>query len=174
MKLSSLKRKLKTEKGFSLGEALVAILILLMATSIVAGGVPLAANAYHKIVDTSNAEVLLSTSMMNLRSNISVAGPESIETSGSAISYLDTSSWYRYEIKSVEGDGIKVTVKSGNVSATTPLVAIQDSMDGLYVYFDGVDYDNSNGIVTFNDMAVYKGPDAITSPSAFSIRVVAH
>ena len=57
---------IKDEYGFSLAETLMAVLILLMVTSVVATGIPAAANAYFKAVDASHAQVLLSTTMISL------------------------------------------------------------------------------------------------------------
>ena len=49
------------------------ILILLMVTSIVAAGIPVAATAYSKVVMASNAQLLLSTTMTNLRDELATA-----------------------------------------------------------------------------------------------------
>ena len=66
-------RKLNQKAGFTLAETLVTILILLMVSSIVAGGIPAATNAYYKAVDGANAQVLLSTAATALRDELGTA-----------------------------------------------------------------------------------------------------
>ena len=60
-------RKHHAIHGFTLAETLLAVLILLMVSSIVAAGIPSARRAYEKVVLASNAEVLLSTTITTLR-----------------------------------------------------------------------------------------------------------
>ena len=43
-------RKLRSNDAFTLAETLLAILILLMVSAIVAAGIPVAKNAYEKVV----------------------------------------------------------------------------------------------------------------------------
>lgn len=59
--------------GFTLVELLVTIAIMLLATMIVAAGVPAAHRAYVAAVDSSNAQLLLSTTTERLRDELSVA-----------------------------------------------------------------------------------------------------
>ena len=66
-------RKLKNKSGVSLAEMLITILILLMVSSVVAGGVPVAVRAYQNAVDAANAYSLLSTTVNALRSEFSTA-----------------------------------------------------------------------------------------------------
>ena len=54
------------QKGFTLSETLFAMLILLMVTSIVATGIPIAGRALKNAVDASHGQVLLSTTMTAL------------------------------------------------------------------------------------------------------------
>ncbi len=63
--------KIKDKKGFTLAEVLVALLIVLIATSIIARGLPVAVMAVQKTVDKSHAQVLLSTSITVLRDELS-------------------------------------------------------------------------------------------------------
>ena len=58
-----LKKLKRGRAGFSFAETLIAILILLLVSSIVAAALPSASNVYVKSVDTANAQVLLSTVM---------------------------------------------------------------------------------------------------------------
>ena len=68
-----LKRKLKSQKGFSLTEVLAAVLILSMVSSVVAGGIPVARDAYEKVTLSANAQVMLSTAITALRNELSTA-----------------------------------------------------------------------------------------------------
>ena len=77
------KRKLNNKKGFTIAEMLVAILILLMVSSIVATGIPVAREAYEKVVLTSNAEILMSTAISALRNELGTA--KDIEADGKAV-----------------------------------------------------------------------------------------
>lgn len=66
-------RKLKEKRGFTLGETLVAVLILLMVVGVIGGAIPAAGKAYVKVVDGANAQILLSTAMTVLRDELSTA-----------------------------------------------------------------------------------------------------
>ena len=63
-------QKLNSQDAFTLAETLITVLILLMVSAVVAGGIPAAANAYRKAVDAANAHVLLSTTVNALRSEL--------------------------------------------------------------------------------------------------------
>ena len=80
-------RKLNQKAGFTLAETLVTILILLMVSSIVAGGIPAATNAYYKAVDGANAQVLLSTAATALRDELGTA--RDITVSGTGLTYYN-------------------------------------------------------------------------------------
>lgn len=63
----------KNRGGFTLAETLIAVLILLMVTGIVAAGIPAASEALTKAVDASHGQVLLSTTMTALRDELATA-----------------------------------------------------------------------------------------------------
>ena len=69
----SMIHKIREKAGFSIAELLVAILILSMVSTVVAGGIPVARDAYNKITVSANAQVLLSTAIYSLRSELSTA-----------------------------------------------------------------------------------------------------
>ena len=77
--------RLKSRRGFTIGEVLVSVLILMMVFSIVAAGIPAAANAYYKVVDAANAQMLLSTTLTRLRTELSTA--TQVKCSGTTIEY---------------------------------------------------------------------------------------
>ncbi|MBQ6479682.1 MAG: hypothetical protein IJI45_01060 [Anaerolineaceae bacterium] len=65
--------KLNNEDGFTLAETLMTVLIMLLVSSVIAAGIPAAAKAYRKAVDAANAQVLLSTAVNAIRSELSTA-----------------------------------------------------------------------------------------------------
>lgn len=65
--------KLKSRAGFTLAETLLAVLILLLVSGIVATGVPVAKNVYEKTVVAANAQVLLSTTITALKDELGTA-----------------------------------------------------------------------------------------------------
>ena len=66
-------RKKRNTAGFSLAETLMAVLILLLASAIVAAGMPMARQAYESAVDAANAQILESTAITVLRDELSTA-----------------------------------------------------------------------------------------------------
>jgi len=69
----SVRQRLNNQSGFTLAETLLAVLILLLVSSIVATGVPVARNAYEKVVVAANAQLLLSTTATALRDELGSA-----------------------------------------------------------------------------------------------------
>lgn len=63
--------------GFTLVEMLVTILILTLTSTLLAMGIPVAADTYQKTVKTANAQVALSTTITVLKSELGMA--QSIE-----------------------------------------------------------------------------------------------
>ncbi|MDO4803707.1 MAG: type II secretion system protein [Lachnospiraceae bacterium] len=82
-----MRQKLHNKSGFTIAETLAAVLIMLMAASIVASGVPVAKNAYEKVVLASNAEVLLSTTISALRNELGTAKDVKTELDSTVITY---------------------------------------------------------------------------------------
>ncbi len=103
---SMLKKLKKCQAGFSLAETLIAILILMMVSAIVAGVMPAASNVYTKTVDAANAQVLLSTSMNMLRGELGPAQEIEATPAGS------TSIVYKYIYTTLVEDSMTHTVAS--------------------------------------------------------------
>ena len=70
--------------GFSLGETLVAVAILVIIT---AASLPAAVHVYRNAVDAANAQVLLSTTVNALRDELSTAWDVKTDSAAQAISY---------------------------------------------------------------------------------------
>ncbi len=100
--------RLRSRRGFTLGELLVTLLIIAMVTGVVAAGVPAAARAYTNAMDSANAQMLLSTTMTLLRDELSTAVIKSAaDVTTSSISYTDA---YGNRARLYVGEG---TVSSG-------------------------------------------------------------
>lgn len=70
--------RMRSQAGLSLVELLAALLIASLVSIIMATGIPTAIRAYQRVVDSSNALLLLSTTTNRLRSELSVADPASL------------------------------------------------------------------------------------------------
>ncbi len=173
----------KNKNGFTLAETLMAMLILLMVSGIIAAGIPVAKDAYTKVVRVSNAEVLLSTTVSTLRNELgtatSVERPDPTEEDGVttyAVTYFNGTrrSSARIYFKNGDevwlqryyGDNIDPSVKE---SEPEKLMSSTVSTKDMIVTCDSVSY--SNGIITFNNVAVKAGSDTLTSRTV-SIRVI--
>ena len=174
----------KDRRGFTLAETLIAILILLMVASIVAGGIPAASNTLHKAVDVSHAQVLLSTTMTSLRDELSTARGISFSDGGQTITYVD-SLGAQAELKVVSiGDGEETPgiylsknaspdgSEGEDTSFSRQLVSQEAATQGLYTKFDTASY--SNGIVKIEGLRVYSGDNVLTDLGelTFEIEVI--
>ena len=154
-------RKLKERAGFTLAEMLLAILILLMVSSIVATGIPAARNAYEKVVLGSNAQILLSTTVATLRDELGTAWDvKADETSGDLLYFsADTGAVSRLFIKDKtimlqEFAGMEDIDRDMSTGTARPLVSEAAATSDLYAIYDNVSYDGDSGIVTFSGLKV--------------------
>ena len=136
MILKQIKSKLKNQNGMSFTELLATLLILLMVTSIVAGGIPAAIRAYKKVVDTANAQILMSTTTNALRNELGHANK--IETSGTTINYSKNGLVYKI---SQGDDGIKIEIKNPYQDLSTEYLLVSEAVSknqGLNVSYESV------------------------------------
>lgn len=169
-----IKRRTRSRAGFTLAETMLAVLILLMVASIVAAGIPVARNAYEKVILGSNAQVLLSTAVNALRDEVGTARETAIETIGgkSCLTYLsgDTLAKSRLYIspdsKSKNTIWLQeyVSVTGFNESADSvgtghPLVSEAAATRDLNVYYDSVRIEGD--VVRFVNLRVCHGSAAL-------------
>lgn len=195
-KLIVIRKRLRNRQAFTLAEALVAIIILLLVTSIVAAGIPAAMRAYEKTVLASNAEVLLSTTMTTLRNELDTAKDVKAAADGSEISFFNSSmgsistiskssgnpSDIMYQRCSADGvvltdeeiekmpDAVKVNYRPVKLMSD----AVSDKKNQLHVTYTKVNYDEKKGVVTFTGLKVTKdnGDDTPAKrEGTFSVRV---
>ncbi len=115
--MNSLIRRFLNKSGFTLAETLMAILILLLVSSVIAAGIPAAVSAYTKAVDAASAQTLLSTTVNALRNELSAAW--SVEPKNNTVYYYKTST------------GAKTKLYNGADDSDTPTILVQD-----YVSYD--------------------------------------
>lgn len=179
--------KIKNQAAFTLGEALVAVIILLLATSIVVAGIPAAIRAYDNVIVASNAEVLLSTTVSALRNELSTA--RDISASGTDISYYNQSTKTRSKIyiggASSGPQDIMYQRYASTETSNDPRLVSKEASDlnmELHVSYKSVTY--SNGLVKFTGLAVTRKdgnatPASIKKPNGESggeltIRVISY
>ena len=167
-KKNALRRKLKSKVGFTLTELLLATLILLMVSSVVAAGVPTAANAYFKVIDAANAQILLSTTVTRLKSEFSLAS----YISGGGISIVYNANGIQKTISRNNEKGIMVQVEDGEAQQLVPK-AISNSLrsKNMVSSYGGITY--ANGIFTVSGLVITKDGKTLAGPVNLTIRTVA-
>ncbi len=143
----------QSNRGFTLAETLLAVLILLLVSGIVAAGIPAVKNAYEKVVLASNAEVLLSTTITTLRNELGMA--RGIETpDDNSVTYYHSDRGSESKIyKAAEEPGVIMFQRyQNNDYQPVQLISDKTATADLYVTYDSVEY--SSGIVKFSGLSV--------------------
>ena len=91
-------QKLKSRAGLTLAETLLTVVILLLASGIVATGMPAAVSAYRNAIDAANAQVLLSAAVNALRGELSTARDVKVSDDKKTIIYTDAETGSRMKI----------------------------------------------------------------------------
>ena len=175
---NKIKEKMNNRRGFSFVEMLMAVLILLMASAIVAGGIPVAINAYMKIVESANAQLLLSTTLTRLRDELSTATDVTVSSDSKTITFTENAGSESKIYFVTSSDGIpRIYLQEYNditeeseVKYEHPIVSNAASNKNLYAYYDSVEY--NNGVLTFHDLTVKKSSEELATAGLFKIRVL--
>ncbi len=186
MKRKPILKGRRGRQGFSLAEALVAVLILLMVSAIVAAGMPMAREVYEKTVDAANAHTLLSTTATMLRSELSqsryVSGGD-----GAPLVYRSGRTGMTTTLSRPEsGDGVTAPYSRGpfltydingdgdiGENEKWYLVTTQATTKRLITDFTEITY--SDGIYTVSGLCVTReGTGTIAELSTLEIRTVNH
>ncbi len=176
------KRKLKNRTGFSLGEMLVTVIILLLASTIVATGVPAAKKAYEKVVVGANARALLSTTIATLRDELTTA--RDVKVDGTTITYYNADNGAESKIyKDLEDNvimleeytdrsplpGVDANAKLHEVDPRA-LVSSKAVTDGLSVVYTSVTSDGET--IKFAKLSVCWGDKELASVDNLTIRFI--
>lgn len=161
----TIKNKLKGKSGFTLAETLLAVLIMLLVSTIVANGIPVARNVYNNVIVGANAQMLLSTAVTALRNELGTAQDVTVDTNNNTdITYYKPSIG-AYSKLSVNDEGIQLLDYVNKTDGTplsvaektgsrTPerLVTKAASNGDLIVTYDSASV--SGDIITFSKLEV--------------------
>ena len=175
---TQLLKKRRNRKGFTLAETLLAILILLIVSGIVAAGIPAAKYAYERTVLASNAEVLLSTTLSTLRNELGTARDIQLQGAGeeaTSITYFEPGRGAASRIFVEDGGEIRFQRYYGGDGPeyeAVSLISQKTATADLYVTYSSVAY--QDGIVIFKDLSVNRasGAEGLAQRATFSIRVI--
>ena len=158
--MKNMRKVHKNCTGFSLGETLVAVAILVIIT---AASLPAAVHVYRNAVDAANAQVLLSTTVNALRDELSTAWDVKADSAAKEITYKSSDIGSQSKIKLGKDDTSTDTILLEEYSkpagadwltdvygtvASRPLV----SREMRRTTRDGSSY--QNGYVTFSGLQV--------------------
>ena len=173
----SMKKKVKNKHGFTLAETLLAVLILMLVSTIVATGIPAAKNAYEKVVLASNAEALFSTAITSLRNELGTA--RNIEIDGTTITYYNETrgTFSKIYLNTTNPNTIMFqrSVSDGDMGKGSDpvwLVSKTASTGNLYVTYESIT-PLTDGIITIKKLSVNReSGGSLTEPRNLSIRVI--
>ena len=159
-------KRIRERHGFSLSETLVAILIILLVGSVIAAGMPAAEKAYFKVIESANAQMLLSTMLTEFRNEFSTAADIKTRSDHSVEKYINpitgTSSIYfitdkdtgKLSIWIKTYDELQALAEEGTtVGKERPFVSNATKTDSLYMdEMPSILY--SDGIVTVSNIKI--------------------
>ncbi len=172
-----------------MAEMLLTMLILLLASIIMATGIPAAKNAYEKVVLASNAEVLLSTTVSALRNelgtarDVKVGEPAGDEQTGTILTYRSLAR-EAYSRLLVEKDNSSHNVimlqryyddlVPAKTSEPEKLIRDKTATADLYVTYSSASYNEETHIVTIRNLSVNRksGSTGLAKRDTVSIRVL--
>lgn len=165
------KQKIKENKGSTLAELLMTVLIIALIGSILGGGLMVVQRCYRQITERSHAATLLSSTATLLADQLEYATDLSID--GDSISFLNANSKVRARISWTEAEGIILSYQGGGaeengasaseetrtVGGKTALVSEAGLTDALYTSFDSIRYErqkDGRALITIQGLGVYR------------------
>lgn len=159
-------------QGFTLTEMLVTMLILALASTLMATGIPVAIDTYHRTVNSANAQVALSTTATVLRTELGTATKvvsEKSDGSGKIFYKGSDGLWASIEKDTKYSRGLVKQYYKGSLGIdddvseltrdedaddppTEPLITDEAITSGLSVTFDSAK--QHDGYVTFEGLEV--------------------
>lgn len=154
----------RANRGFTMVETLLSLMILVIFTGIVAMGVPSAISAYTKAVDGSNAQVLLTTASSVLRDELGMAQDVDYNASTKEVQHYVTGAGHWASIdKTGSGKTARIqkhvylgTLDSLSEATGSPTSIVSDATmtDSLGITYESITYDPGQGIFTVKGLEV--------------------
>jgi prepilin-type N-terminal cleavage/methylation domain-containing protein len=188
-----LRKRIKSDRGFTMAELMLTMLILVMVAGVLTAGVSVASKAYRKVVESANAQLLYSTTLTALRTELGSAKAEITCSSDKTVTYFSTETGYTAIVCGSEGVVFKPYLQNnGNGTFSEPKDDAEKALysrplvstaaaDGLVVQYDSITYDGTKKLFTIQGLRVIRaGEDADAEPlagskdekSTFTIRAV--
>ena len=136
------KAKLRNAGGFSLPELMLTMLILVVVSGIAADGIFTVQRLYQRTVDSVNARTYLNTTILALRSRLSLASY--VNTDNTELTYNDPENGY-CKISNDATDGIRVEYLDINKASRDPrkIYPILSGTDGFLSSYATIEYDSA-------------------------------
>lgn len=180
--------KIRNNKGFTLTETLLTVILVVLMSGAVAAGVSTVSRVIHKIQNKANAEVLLSTTLTLLSDDLQ--NTESVESTDGTVQYLKirengSSAWISIDNSTSDLDSENAGIRKNYYTMTmdsnsgipvyqeglsTPYVTEQAKTDALFTTIGSITY--SNHVLTVHDLEV-KNKDGVTQEKLDSFSVAA-
>lgn len=158
------RRNLK--KGFTLVETLVTVIILLILTAVATRVISTAVSNYREIVDGANAQLLLSTTISELRDELTMSTEISCdEDNGYIISYTSSRTGDINTISN-SANGLWLTEYSGDEERL--LVSRHAANMNLKCSYETAAYEN--GIITISGLKVKRGDLVLAELDEYKVK----
>lgn len=166
------KRKIRENKGSTLPELLMTMLIVALIGSALTGGLVVVQRCYRRITQLSHAETLLSTTATLLTDQLEYA--TSIRSGGNSISFVNANTNARARLSWTGAEGIILCYESGGnedegvavgegeqstAGRRTALVSEAGLTDALYTSFDSISFEtegDGRALITVKGLGVYR------------------
>ena len=167
-------KRINTRKsGFTLAETLLAMMLLLIASALLASGIPVAFNAYKKVTLTAEANVLISTTMTELRDklafseDVTVEGKSVVFTSNNGRNYTLSFDSDREGLYLLDSSDTDYDPKNGDAYISDSHMLVSDEAAVRELCVDYSEVRIAGNVLIFENLNVYrKGDDQRTEASA--------
>ena len=167
-------KKIVLKKGFTLVEMLACVVILLLLSAVAARGVSAAVESYSKIVNSANAQLLLSTTLIEIRDEVCLSTDLKIEKDDDHNDFISYTSSVTGDVNIIKNsaDGIKIVeyYTSDNADERLLVSNLAANKNLVCTYDDATLED---GILTISNIVVTKknSRNVLAKLSEYMVRV---